>query len=100
MTFLKQIVSVNSFTGRKDPSAANGGGNTVTWYICGPRLYDSAHVGHASYYVRFGEVQHILSDYFAYHVQVQMNVTGIDDNIIHSVKFHLIHWQNNLNLNV
>jgi hypothetical protein len=24
-------------------------GNTVTWYICGPTVYDSSHLGHARY---------------------------------------------------
>lgn len=73
---------LNSFTGKKDPFVPNAGGNTVTWYICGPTVYDSAHVGHASNYVRFDVVRRILSDYFGYNVLVQMNVTDIDDKII------------------
>lgn len=45
-------------------------------------MYDSAHVGHASNYVRFDVVRRILSDYFGYDVTVHMNVTDIDDKII------------------
>lgn len=73
---------LNSFTGRKDPFVPKDGGNIVTWYICGPTVYDSAHVGHASNYVRFDVVRRILSEYFGYDVVVQMNVTDIDDKII------------------
>lgn len=73
---------LNSFTGKKDPFAPNDGSNRITWYICGPTVYDSAHVGHASNYVRFDIVRRVLSDYFGYDVVVQMNVTDIDDKII------------------
>lgn len=72
----------NSFTGKNEPFVPNAGANIVTWYICGPTVYDSAHVGHASSYVRFDVVRRILSDYFGYDVRVQMNVTDIDDKII------------------
>lgn len=73
---------MNSFTGNKDAFVPNDGTNRVTWYICGPTVYDSAHVGHASNYVRFDIIRRILSDYFGYDVVVQMNVTDIDDKII------------------
>lgn len=73
---------LNSFTGKKEPFVPQDGGNRLTWYICGPTVYDSAHVGHASNYVRFDIVRRILSDFFGYEVVVQMNVTDIDDKII------------------
>ncbi|CDF34527.1 unnamed protein product [Chondrus crispus] len=73
---------LNSFTGQKEPFVPRDGGNRVSWYICGPTVYDSAHVGHASNYVRFDVVRRILSDYFGYDLVVQMNVTDIDDKII------------------
>ena len=73
---------LNSFTGKKVPFATKDGGNTITWYICGPTVYDSAHIGHASNYVRFDIIRRILADYFGYEVIVQMNITDIDDKII------------------
>lgn len=73
---------LNSFTGNKDPFVTNDGTNRVTWYICGPTVYDSAHIGHASTYVRFDILRRILSDFFGYDVVVQMNVTDVDDKII------------------
>ncbi|CDF37437.1 unnamed protein product [Chondrus crispus] len=72
---------LNSFTGQKEPFVPRDGGNRVSWYICDPAVYDSAHVGHASNYVRFDVVPRILIDYFGYDLIVQMNVTDIDDKI-------------------
>lgn len=72
----------NSFTGTKVPFQTRNGSNSITWYICGPTVYDSAHIGHASNYVRFDVIQRILTDYFGYQVRVQMNITDIDDKII------------------
>lgn len=73
---------LNSLTGTKVPFVASDGGNRITWYICGPTVYDSAHVGHASNFVRFDIVRRILSDFFGFDVVVQMNVTDVDDKII------------------
>ncbi|CAN8064943.1 unnamed protein product [Agarophyton chilense] len=84
----------NTFTASKVPFVPNDPtSNILTWYICGPTVYDSAHVGHASNYVRFDIVRRILADYFGYHVRVQMNITDIDDKIINranqrSIPFH------------
>lgn len=72
----------NSFTGKKEPFVPSDGSNRVTWYICGPTVYDSSHVGHASNYVRFDILRRVLQDFFGYDVIVQMNVTDIDDKII------------------
>lgn len=72
----------NSLTGTLTPFVLPEGSNRVSWYICGPTVYDSSHVGHASNYVRFDVVRRLLSEYFGYDVEVQMNVTDIDDKII------------------
>lgn len=32
----------------------------VTWYICGPTVYDAAHVGHARTYLAFDIIRRIL----------------------------------------
>lgn len=76
------LVVSNSLTGTNTPFVVANGSNQVTWYICGPTVYDSAHVGHASNYVRFDIVRRILSEYFGYDVIVQMNITDVDDKII------------------
>jgi cysteinyl-tRNA synthetase len=53
-----------------------------SWYTCGPTTYDSAHIGHASTYVRIDIIQRILRDYFKVNLVTAMNVTNIDDKII------------------
>ena len=57
-------------------------GRTLRWYMCGPTVYDAAHMGHARTYVCFDVLRRILRDYFAYDVALCMNVTDIDDKII------------------
>ncbi|RHZ79280.1 hypothetical protein Glove_150g98 [Diversispora epigaea] len=57
-------------------------GKLVTWYNCGPTVYDAAHIGHARLYVTIDIIRRILSDYFKYDVFFVMNITDIDDKII------------------
>lgn len=53
-----------------------------SWYTCGPTVYDSMHIGHASTYVKFDILQRILRDYFKINLVTSMNITDIDDKII------------------
>eukprot|EP00667_Euglena_gracilis_P022424 EG_transcript_24982 len=71
----------NSLTNRLDPFAPRHG-NVVTWYMCGPTVYDVSHVGHARTYLAFDIVRRILQDYFNYKVFLVMNITDVDDKII------------------
>ena len=54
----------------------------LTWYSCGPTVYDSAHLGHSRNYVTFDILRRILQDYFGYSIHAVMNVTDVDDKII------------------
>lgn len=54
----------------------------ISWYTCGPTVYDSAHMGHARNYVTFDIVRRVLEDYFGYQCTFVMNVTDVDDKII------------------
>lgn len=54
----------------------------ATWYTCGPTVYDSAHIGHASCYVKLDIIQRILRDQFNVNLVTAMNITDIDDKII------------------
>eukprot|EP00899_Mesostigma_viride_P011633 jgi/Mesvir1/20470/Mv12360-RA.1 len=76
----KTLMVSNSLCGEKVPFVVNG--RQVTWYICGPTVYDSSHVGHARNYVTFDIIRRILEDYFGYEVFYVMNVTDVDDKII------------------
>lgn len=53
----------------------------VTMYVCGPTVYDKAHVGHAMSSLVFDVIRRYL-EYKGYHVQHAMNYTDVDDKII------------------
>jgi len=54
----------------------------ITWYACGPTVYDEAHIGHASSYVRFDTIKRILTNFFNFRVKMVMGMTNVDDKII------------------
>ncbi len=57
-------------------------GNRVTWYNCGPTVYDASHMGHARTYLTFDILRRVMRDYFGYDVFYVMNITDVDDKII------------------
>ncbi|KAK3747619.1 hypothetical protein QZH41_013667, partial [Actinostola sp. cb2023] len=61
-------------------------GRRVTWYGCGPTVYDASHMGHARSYITFDILRRILRSYFNYDVFYVINVTDIDDKIIHRAR--------------
>ncbi|WFD02732.1 cysteine--tRNA ligase [Malassezia obtusa] len=71
----------NSLTRSKDPFVPMRARH-VTWYNCGPTVYDASHMGHARNYVTQDIIRRIMRDYLGYDVQFVMNITDIDDKII------------------
>nr|CAI5849666.1 unnamed protein product [Callosobruchus analis] len=71
----------NSLTRQKEVFVPING-NRVTWYSCGPTVYDASHMGHARSYITFDILRRVLTDYFGYNVFYVMNITDIDDKII------------------
>jgi cysteinyl-tRNA synthetase len=61
----------NSLTRDKVPFIRRG--KTLTWYACGPTVYDDASTD---------IVRRILQDYFEFDVKFVMNITDLDDKII------------------
>lgn len=80
----------NSLTNTND-SFIPTNGNQVSWYICGPTVYDSSHIGHARNYMTFDIIRRIMTDYFGYDVFFVMNITDVDDKII--IKSHQRHLE-------
>ncbi|KAL8826134.1 MAG: hypothetical protein Q9170_007522 [Blastenia crenularia] len=73
----------NSLTRSKTPFVPIDWKNKrVTWYACGPTVYDDAHLGHARNYVSTDIIRRIMKDYFKYDVKFVMNITDVDDKII------------------
>ncbi|KAG5438763.1 hypothetical protein PCANB_002483 [Pneumocystis canis] len=57
-------------------------GHRITWYCCGPTVYDWSHMGHARNYVTTDIIRRILQGYFKYYIIFVQNITDIDDKII------------------
>jgi len=76
-----QLRVYNSLTKQKDVFTPNDP-NQITWYTCGPTVYDESHLGHARTYVSFDIIYRLMRDYFGYNVKLVMNITDIDDKII------------------
>ena len=72
----------NSLCNEKVEFITKNGDRTINWYMCGPTVYDSAHLGHARTYLTFDIIRRILCNYFHYDVNLCMNITDIDDKII------------------
>ncbi|XP_017836754.1 cysteine--tRNA ligase, cytoplasmic [Drosophila busckii] len=84
-----QLKLYNSLTRQKEPFVPLDG-NNVTWYSCGPTVYDASHMGHARSYISFDILRRILANYFNYNVHYVMNITDIDDKIIKRARqYHL-----------
>ena len=76
---MSQVV-YNTLTRKKEPFTPIEP-NKVRMYICGPTVYDEAHVGHAMSSIVFDFVRRYL-EYKGYEVHHVMNFTDVDDKII------------------
>lgn len=58
----------------------------VTFYVCGPTVYDSAHLGHGRTYVLFDAMRRVLTRVCNKEVVYVMNITDVDDKILNKCK--------------
>ncbi|MDQ5852069.1 MAG: class I tRNA ligase family protein, partial [Chloroflexota bacterium] len=70
----------NTLTRRKEPFETLEPG-VVKMYVCGPTVYDQAHIGHAMSAIVFDVIRRYL-EYRGYHVRLVQNFTDVDDKII------------------
>lgn len=70
----------NSMSRKKEPFQTIEPG-VVRMYVCGPTVYDSAHVGHAMSAVVFDIIRRYL-EYRGYQVRHIMNYTDVEDKVI------------------
>jgi len=70
----------NTLTRKKEPFKTLKP-NRVSMYVCGPTVYDKAHVGHAMSVLVFDVIRRYL-EYKGYEVELVMNYTDVDDKII------------------
>ncbi len=70
----------NTLTRSKQPFETIEPGK-VRMYVCGPTVYDKAHVGHAMSSIVFDVIKRYL-EYSGYQVKHVMNYTDVDDKVI------------------
>ena len=59
--------------------------NRVNLFVCGPTVYDDAHIGHGRTYISFDTIKRYL-EFKGYSVFYIQNITDIDDKIINRSK--------------
>ncbi len=74
------LILYNTLTRRKEPFIPLDS-NHVRLYVCGPTVYDFAHIGNARPYVIFDVLNRLLHK-FSPKVTYVRNITDIDDKII------------------
>jgi cysteinyl-tRNA synthetase len=74
----------NSLTRRKHPFRTVRPGK-VGIYLCGPTVYDKAHIGHMVGPVIFDCIKRYLA-YCGYEVTWVVNITDVDDKLIHKAR--------------
>lgn len=79
------IMLYNSITKQKDPLHFINNQSNLTWYSCGPTVYDHSHIGHARCYVQQDIALRIL-EYFNINLHYVMGITDIDDKIINKAQ--------------
>lgn len=70
----------NTLSRQKEPFEPLRAGQ-VSMYVCGPTVYDKAHIGHAMSSLVFDVIRRYL-EYRGYKVSHVMNFTDVDDKII------------------
>jgi cysteinyl-tRNA synthetase len=84
-----QLFLQNSLIDEKENGVKNmaiSSHSALTWYSCGPTVYDSSHLGHARTYVCTDIIRRVMVDHFHVHLNYAMGITDIDDKIINKGK--------------
>jgi len=78
------LMIYNTLTRQKEPLETIEPGR-VRMYVCGPTVYDRAHVGHAMSSIVFDVIRRYL-EYKGFQVRHVMNYTDVEDKVIRRAK--------------
>jgi cysteinyl-tRNA synthetase len=65
----------------------------LNMYVCGPTVYDSAHIGHARTYITTDLINRTMNDILSKPTHLVMNITDIDDKIINKAAELKCDWR-------
>lgn len=82
----------NSLTRQVGPLVVRDPG-ALTWYACGPTVYDDAHVGHARAYVSQDIARRVFSSVGGLDVTLVQGVTDVDNKIFARAQERGIDWK-------
>lgn len=86
------IMLYNSSIKRKTKLITKENG-VISWYCCGPTVYDSAHIGHACCYIHFDIIRRVMEEVFYQNVILVMGITDIDDKIINRANAEVVDYR-------
>ena len=73
----------NTLTRRREEFTPRPGIDEIGMYVCGPTVYDYAHIGNARPFIIFDVLYRLLKQSFpAHNVTYVRNITDVDDKII------------------
>lgn len=82
----QQFQLFNTLTGKLEPFVPlDPAGKQVKLYVCGPTVYDDAHLGHARCYITWDVLYRFLK-FLGYDVTYVRNVTDVDDKILNRAR--------------
>ena len=87
---LPPIRIYDTLSGRKEELTAPDG--KIKFFVCGPTVYDRAHLGHAKTYIQFDFIVKYLRTR-GWDVFYLQNITDIDDKIIARAREEGISWR-------
>ena len=79
-SYIMSLMIYNTLSRTKEPLETIEP-NKVRMYVCGPTVYDKAHIGHAMSSIVF-DIIHRYLEYKGYAVKHVMNYTDVDDKVI------------------
>lgn len=75
----------NTMSREKEAFKTKNNDKNVNLFVCGPTVYDDAHIGHGRTYISFDMIKRYL-EFIGYSVFYIENITDIDDKIINRAK--------------
>lgn len=86
------MIKVYNTLSRKKEEFKPISGKKVKMFVCGPTVYNYAHLGHAKTYVQFDMIARYLK-FKKYNLFYLENITDIDDKIIKKAQTEKIFWK-------